>query len=244
MGENAQAFPGQGGSEGTEGYTWRGGREGQHRNQRARGRREAGSAPGAGVSAAGRHLLPQPDSVPPNMAAPPRQRPLAPPAPQRGIPPAGHCGHSRNEGKPRLGTARPRLPRPCREEPRRWRRGPGEGAVREKMAARRGRAGGPDTHVLLRAWLLRTPTLAELTRRGMPAPGRSRGAAGGGFKGDVALCPGRRSFPPPLRGGGGILVLERRFCRITANHKLAETRREYRIELLGLHSTPRVAPCA
>lgn len=78
----------------------------------------------------------------------------------------------------------------------------GRGA-REKMAAWRGRARGPSTHVLLRAWLLRSATQAELTRLGTTAPGRSRGAAGGGFKGDAALCPRRRSFPPPLRGGKG-----------------------------------------
>lgn len=47
-GENAQVFPGQGGSERNAGYPWRGGGKGQQGNQRARGRRRAGSAPGTG----------------------------------------------------------------------------------------------------------------------------------------------------------------------------------------------------
>lgn len=130
-GENAQVLPGLGGSEGTEGSSWRGGGKGQHGNQGAGGRRPAGSAPGAGGSAAGRHLLPLSDSVPPDMAAPPRQRRLALPAPQRGIPPAGHRGHSRNKGKPRLGARRPQPPRWGREVPRRWRRGRGKGRAGE-----------------------------------------------------------------------------------------------------------------
>lgn len=189
-GKNAQVLPGLGGSEGTEGSSWRGGGKGQHGNQGAGGRRPAGSAPGAGGSAAGRHLLPLSDSVPPDMAAPPRQRRLALPAPQRSIPPAGHRGHSRNKGKPRLASAPGGRSRPagagrCR--------GGGGGAVgrgaREKMAAWRGRARRPNTHVLLRAWLLRSATQAELTRLGTPAPGRSRGEAGGGFKGDAAFVP-------------------------------------------------------
>lgn len=135
-GESAQVFPGQSGSERTAGYSWQDGGKGQYGDQRARGRRRAGSAPGAGGIAAGRHLLLLSESVPPNMAAPPRQRRLALPAPQRGIPPTGHRGRSRNKGKPRLVWAPPG--RGCPDRAGRC-RGSGGGAVgrgaREKMAA-------------------------------------------------------------------------------------------------------------
>lgn len=252
-GREVRVFPGQNGSKGTAGYPWRGEGKGQHRNQRSRGHGRAGAAPGARGNAAGRHLLPLSDSVPPNMAAPPRQRRLAIPALQRGISPAKH---SRNKRKPSLGTARPRLPR---IGPRRCRGGGGQAVGRgrrEKMAAWQGCARGtqhsrPAPRVAPPQRLLRSATQAELTLLATPAPRRSRGAAGGGIKGDAALCPRRRLFAPPLRGG--IVVLERRFHGITGNSKLAESCLQYvyrgrRFEVLALHRTlpPQTwfTPCA
>lgn len=127
------------------------------------------------------------------------------------------------EASPGLGATRPRLPRWGREVAGQGWRGRGKGRAGEN---------GGVTGVREETQHSRpAPRVAPPQRDrggtdalGTPAPGRSRGAAGGGLKGNAALCLRRRSFPPSLRGGG---VLEVGFYTITENPKLAETHREH-----------------
>lgn len=201
--EHGPGSCGQGGSEGPR--LSAGGRQEkpnkeEGREKRVWGRLRAGSDRGAGETEPGGSLTPFSPSLssslksssPPNMAAaPPRPRPTA----QRGIPPAGHSGHSRKGGRPHCTAFPAPLPRQA-GQPARKCRAPAAGLGRKGRRKWRGLQRGPqDSRPAPRA----APLHQE--RSGSDAPRSPRPRAvpcdgGGVLKGRASLC---YSFPLPSR---------------------------------------------
>lgn len=120
------------------------------------------------------------------------------PAPQRGIPPAGHSGHSRKRGSLAWPHGRlARLPRAGREAAETPAAGDGGGGRRRWRRPRWGARGDPNTHVQVRARLLHTTRGTEVMHGGIPTLLLHHVGEGGreGFKGDASLC--YPFLPPP-----------------------------------------------